>query len=50
MRLTRRATRLDTHGRTPFPVIVAHMASQRGAVEYGRQQGAVVYLSYQFRP
>ncbi|MFO1424985.1 MAG: hypothetical protein U1F70_15300 [Candidatus Competibacteraceae bacterium] len=46
--LNRRAARLDTRGRTPFPVIVAHMVSQRGAVEYGRQQGAAVYLSYQF--
>jgi hypothetical protein len=46
--LSRRAARLDTGGRTPFPVIVAHMISQRGAAEYGRQQGAAVYLSYQF--
>ena len=46
--LTRRAARLDTRGRTPFPVIVAHMVSQRGTAEYGRQQGAAVYLSYQF--
>lgn len=46
--LNRRAARLDTRGRTPFPVIVAHMVSQRGVAEYGRQQGAAVYLSYQF--
>lgn len=45
--LSRRLAFLDTAGPQPFPVIVAHMISQRGAAEYGRQQGVAVYLSYQ---
>jgi hypothetical protein len=46
--LTRRAARLNTQGRKPFPAIVAYMLGQRGVAEHGRKQGAAISLSYPF--
>ncbi len=47
--LRKRVEKLDTGGLRPFPVLVAHMVTQRGTVEYARGKGVAVYLSYQFQ-
>jgi hypothetical protein len=46
--LKHRLATLDPGDATAFPVIVAHMVSERGTVEYARQKGVAVYLSYEF--
>jgi hypothetical protein len=46
--LKHRLAVLDPGDATAFPVIVAHMVSERGTVEYARQKGVAVYLSYEF--
>jgi hypothetical protein len=47
--LRKRVEKLDTGGLRPFPVLVAHMVTQRGTVEYAQGKGVAVYLSYQFQ-
>ncbi len=49
MFLRKRVDRLDTGGLRPFPVLIAHMVTQRGTVEYAQEKGVAIYLSYQFQ-
>ena len=44
----RKLQRLQGVYPNPFPVLVTHMISERDVEEYARQQGIVVYYSYQF--
>jgi hypothetical protein len=46
--LRRRLRKLDTGNRKIFPIMVAHMVSQKDVVDYARSKGVTVYLSYQF--
>ena len=47
--LKTRLQQIDTGGLAAFPVLVAHMESEPGVVQYAREQGVAVYLSYQFQ-
>lgn len=44
----RKLQRLQGAYPNPFPILVTHMISERDVEEYARQQGIVVYYSYQF--
>jgi hypothetical protein len=46
--LRRRLRKIDTGNRRVFPIMVAHMVSQKNVVDYARSKGVAVYLSYQF--
>lgn len=44
----RKLQRLQGVYPNPFPILVTHMISERDVEDYARQQGIVVYYSYQF--
>jgi hypothetical protein len=46
--LKTRIQQLDTGGLPAFPVIVSHMESEPGLVQYAKELSMAVYLSYQF--
>jgi hypothetical protein len=48
--LRRRLRKIDTGNRRIFPIMVAHMVSEKDVVDYARSNGVAVYLSYQFHP
>ena len=47
--LKTRLQRIDTGGLPVFPVLVAHTESEPGVIQYAKERGVAVYLSYQFR-
>ena len=46
--LERRVAPLTTEGRSVFPLVICHMTAEPGVIEYARDRGIVVYLSYEF--